>query len=290
MLLSKPTRSVKEIAYMVGLFSSLVGFLSVWIFGTKRLDGASVVIVSLFLLPLFGFFNSKVMQFAQRRRDEYALKLYAAARAGRIEKFAVFLRPFYITGKIKIAFGKTTHELEDILVDALSIPVFGLGKPGEVYGAGRILTDEDSWKIAASDLMNDATMIICMPSHHPGTLWELDELLHDRHLAKTIFFMPQDPSPFWSQWEELRSDWDAVQACMKNRGLQIPPYNRKGLLFAIRPTGCFVEDFSLSSSWRLRAAIERLNSAMPNSRRFDDAEWKRQVGEETHRGGSTEHP
>jgi hypothetical protein len=202
-VVSKPKRSTKEIACVVGLFSSIVGCLLV--FGTMRLDGASVAI-TFFLLSLASFFSSKVMQFTQRRRDEYALRLFTAARAGRIDKFAVFLRPFYITGKIKVKYGKSTHELEDILVEALSIPVFGLGKPGEVYGAGRILISEDSWKIAVSELMSDATMIICIPSHHPGTLWELDELLHDQYFTKTIFFMPRDPSPFWSQWKELRSE------------------------------------------------------------------------------------
>jgi hypothetical protein len=279
-MVSKPKRSVKEIAYIVGTVFCFLGFLSGMIFGTN-----SYAIVLLFLLG--GFFSSKYIRLAQQRRDEYALSLFTAARAGRIEKFAVYLRPFYITSKIKVRYGKATHELEEILVNALSMPVFGLGKPGEVYGVGRILINEDSWRIAASELMSDATTIIYMPSHHPGTLWELYELLHDQYLAKTIFFMPRDPSPFWSKWNELRNDWDGVVADMKNRGLQIPPYNRKGLLFAIRPTGCFVEDFSLYSSGRLRAAIERLSSAAPNCRRFDDAEWQRQVGEQTQRGGST---
>ena len=103
----------------------------------------------------------------------------------------------------------------------------------------------------------------------PGSQWELDEILRSQYLGKTVFLMPWMPW-YWLRRKDLKSDWDTVVAHLKKRGLEVPPYHRKGLLFAIRPTGCFVEDNLIRFGPSLRAAIGRLSSITPSSRRLDE--------------------
>jgi hypothetical protein len=84
-----------------------------------------------------------------------------AAISGDEKNFAVFLRPFYTTDKIQttqmimillsfrsIAFQTIGYKLEDMIVKAFHrrIPVVALGKPGETFGVGRILADEEAGK------------------------------------------------------------------------------------------------------------------------------------------------
>ena len=130
-----------------------------------------VCLVSFVLLPVF---RRLLRTSEQKRRDEYALALFTAVRSGEVAKFAVFLRPFYITGNItfEVSGGPqgapTRFDIEEILINALAMPVLALGNPGEAYGVGRILENEDSWKSAVSNLMRQASLILCMPSGRPG--------------------------------------------------------------------------------------------------------------------------
>lgn len=124
----------------------------------------------------------------QARRDAAAIKLFNAARSsGDEQKFAVFLRPFYTRDKIKSTqvimipqFQGTTvtytqiyndYQLEEMVVEAFryTMPVIALGKPGETFGVGRILVDEEQWQGAASELTRRASLIICLPSSRPGS-------------------------------------------------------------------------------------------------------------------------
>jgi len=101
----------------------------------------------------------------QMRRDQAAITLFNAVRSGDQKEFAVFLRPFYTTDQIETVeesrvsqgSGKSEtefihHPLEDTIVEAFryTMPVVGLGKPGETFGVGRIFVDEGSWQSAAS--------------------------------------------------------------------------------------------------------------------------------------------
>ena len=95
----------------------------------------------------------------QTRRDQAAITLFNAVKSGDQKEFAVFLRPFYTTDQIQTTETKKTistspgrsdsstnteeirHPLEDTIVEAFryTMPVVGLGKPGEAFGVGRIL-------------------------------------------------------------------------------------------------------------------------------------------------------
>jgi hypothetical protein len=117
----------------------------------------------------------------QARRDEAAIKLFNAVRSGDQQKFAVFLRPFFTTDDLQQMITKMewvqepdpaappgtskwrstlqqrihVYPLEDTIVEAFrdTMPVVALGKPGETFGVGRILVDDENWQSAASELM-----------------------------------------------------------------------------------------------------------------------------------------
>ena len=158
----------------------------------------------------------------QMRRDKAAIALFNAAISGDQQKFAVFLRPFYTTDKIYTnqtiivsqQWGTTTiiipHKLEDTLVEAFrsTLPVVALGKPGETFGVGRILVDEDSWQKAASELMQRASLLICLPSSRPGSHWEMNQITLNHYLSKTVFIMPPNPPSSFRTWKDLKEDWD----------------------------------------------------------------------------------
>jgi hypothetical protein len=260
------------VAWLIAMVTHLIGLTS---------ESQSAIFLGLLFLPVLLLSRWRHRTCVQRRRDESAFCLFNAAKSGEIAQFAVFLRPFYTTKRIRIIVhtggsaypggppASTTYHLEETLIDALSMPVVALGKPGEVYGAGRVEMNEDSWESAAFELMRQASLIICLPSDHPGTRRELDEILRNQYLEKTVFLIPCDPSPPWRKWKAMRDDWNAVVAYMASHGFRIPPYEREGLLFAIRPTiGCFIEALNLTSSKELGDAIGRLSSPKPSSRRL----------------------
>ena len=236
-------------------------FLAVLFFGAIRLNGKKEK-----------EFNASY----QARRDEAAIKLFYAVRSGDVQKFAVFLRPFYTTDKIKQtqmfmvpqwSGGKMImrpamrmSELEPTIIEAFgnTMPVVALGKPGETFGIGRILVDDDSWQSAASELMRDSFLIICVPSSRPGSKWELDQIIRTDYRTKTVFIMPPESLGGWKQLEE---DWDLLRQQEVANGIAIPKYRRTGLLFSIDTNGqCVTEDLHFFPEGSLQQAITRLNS------------------------------
>jgi hypothetical protein len=221
----------------------------------------------------------------QARRDEAAIKIFNAVRSSSDEQFAIFLRPFYTTNKIKSRemipvpvqvqgpSGQITimnqvpieHPLEDTLVTAFrwTMPVVALGKPGETFGVGRILVDEESWQKAATQLMDHAALIIFQPSSHPGSFWEVKQIVLDHYLCKTVFIMPPDPQG----WKELRGDWELLKKNMASSGITFPEYQADGLLFSVDRKGQYIsEKLRLGLPGNLLETFIRLSSPVIRGR------------------------
>jgi hypothetical protein len=218
----------------------------------------------------------------QARRDKAAIKIFKAVRASSDEqKFAVFLRPFYTTDKVKsrqiimmpVQSGGTVtytplileHRLEDAIVKAFrrTMPVVALGKPGETFGVGRILADEDSWEKAATELMDRAALIIFQPSSRPGSFWEMNQIMLHRYLSKTVFIMPPNPA----KWKELRGDWDLLKENIATSGITFPEYGADGLLFSVDAKGQFIgEKLRLDATRKLLETFVRLSSPVIRGR------------------------
>ena len=155
------------------------------------------------------------------------------------------------------------------------MPIMALGKPGEVSGVGRLLIDEESWRVKVAELMRRSSLIFCIPSDHPGTKWELDEIVSKGYLSKVIFLMPPEPT-FIRKWKPLRDDWTLAVVHLRTYGFEIPDYRTPGLLFTIRRNvGCFIETLDLTSPAALTNSILRLAEPVPPSRRWPSETVKR---------------
>jgi hypothetical protein len=216
----------------------------------------------------------------QRIYDMEAATLFKEIVEGQRKIFSVFLRPFYVTNKLfesRFVTGgpdtmlPTTYLknpnswLEVELVKAMrgTSPVIGLGRPGEALGVGRILTNEQDWRVAVTGLIDCATYIFCIPSGHPGTLWEIDHIVEHSLLAKTIFIMP--PLPQTRRKKEkfgLEEDWANLIVEMKKRGLTFPKYEKEGMLFSIKSANSVdTQTFELNSPRSIRMGVEALVTA-----------------------------
>lgn len=157
------------------------------------------------------------------------------------------------------------HRLEDAVVKAFrrTMPVVALGKPGETFGVGRILTDENSWKKAATELMDRAALIIFQPSSRPGSFWEMNQIMLRPYLRKTVFIMPPNPA----KWKELRGDWDLLKENIAASGITFPDYKADGLLFSVDAKGqCISEKLRLDSTRKLLETFIRLSSPVIHGR------------------------
>jgi hypothetical protein len=259
----------KSIAFVLFLSGMVFGLIN--LFGVGHGPVRFFVNTNFFMFMVLGTAASaayyQANKIRQRGRDEDAIQIFNAASS---REFCVYLRPFYVTKKIR-AFvrddsGSVEWDLENRIIGALQLPVIALGKPGEALGVGRILVDEEAWKSAISELTKRAALIICVPSSHPGSLWELNHLIESEYLTKTLFLMPpSEASP-----KEMQQDWAQLVESMRIKGIAFPNYRPRawwapylkphdGTLFAVDPAGgCVADRFLLRSTRSIAKAIERL--------------------------------
>jgi len=97
--------------------------------------------------------------------------------------------------------------------------------------------------------------ILLIPSHRPGTLWELDHLEKEGLLGRTVFVMPPGARRF--TW---RSHWAHARRGMGPLGAALPRYEGPGMLFTLDVSHELrgVEAFSLFMICSLRKSILKL--------------------------------
>jgi hypothetical protein len=193
-------------AMVLALFSIVLAFIAMW-FG-------EVWLLAFFLMALTALLFSVAFSYDERLRDLFkksvqmppdlaALSVYKDITEGRKRDFTLYLRPFYSEGKLFVVTGghsnypKFEWLFEHMLARAVrrSGPVVALGKPGEQQ-FGSVLVGEAEWRETATKLIDHATRVVCVPSCHAGTLWEIDHILARGHLHKTVFIMPpRNPRP-----------------------------------------------------------------------------------------------
>jgi len=83
-------------------------------------------------------------------------------------------------------------------------PVVAVGRPGGTLrslGAAREHLAQESWRDEIADRMCDARVIVLAPGETEGLAWELGAIVHDGHLAKTLFvFPPLSPIDLVRRW------------------------------------------------------------------------------------------
>ncbi len=187
----------------------------------------------------------------QAKRDARAAGIMKGLREETVPDFALYLRAFETTAKMPYEaenFGPALDgrvgedaelDFETAIAEAVesAAPLVALGQPGEHIGAGRILTTDDQWQADLALLAGKALVLFMLPSLRPGTLWEIDRVIAERWLEKTIWLQP----PMRRGWlRKLGGDeldwaavWNPIAAHMRARGIEFPDYDPKGCIFTI---------------------------------------------------------
>jgi hypothetical protein len=202
---------------------------------------------------------------------QHILSDLRADPAARVPDFYLYLRAFETTGKLQVplylrvrrkcvwvAQQLVTDDLESYvsLATGSRAPLVALGRPGEAIGAGRILTDDASWKGDVVTLMQRAKGILLVPSDRDGTVWEMDTLRLEGLFSKVVFVMP----PLSKGEYDTCERWNAAKRAMDTLGLEAPEHQDRGLLFRVGSDGKLVnaEPLMLSSPRKIHKALDHI--------------------------------
>lgn len=234
--------------------------------GDLTLSGLFFV-VGLFAITLALYFGADHLKrlYGQRHDDLRAEALFARISGGADadEPFVLYLRPFGSTAafKVRVRYGKgvRVYELEEELSRAARpfAPLIALGESLEHVGAGRIKSTDANWQVAVGRLMCKALLIVIVPSSRPGTLWEIQQLLAENYIAKTVFIDAPTASatPFAQEVE-----WGEIGRLLSSRGYQWPADDPKGRLifFGASKSPQLSEPLDFQGPTFLRTALKRV--------------------------------
>jgi hypothetical protein len=149
--------------------------------------------------------------------------------------YGLYLRAFQTTDKLHV----NGIDLETTLAYSLRdmLPIVALGQPGEHLGAGRIETTDEHWQEEILRLMDNARLILIVPSHRPGTVWEILTLREEQYLSKTIFIMPPDRAEIKLEGLPYSALWALAVAELRKHGVKLPEHFKNGLLFRLLTDG-----------------------------------------------------
>jgi hypothetical protein len=120
---------------------------------------------------------------------------------------------------------------------AAGIPLVGLGRPGEAIGAGRYMTDDVDWQSVFEPLASAASGIIVVPSLTSGTRWEIEWIVQNKMLNKTLFIYPQHVG---------KRDAKLLADEYRNLGLQFPD-DGSGCILKMGTTGEVIARFDVAA-------------------------------------------
>jgi hypothetical protein len=205
--------------------------------------------------------NQKIFIRQQDKRDKQAADLanQLTNPSNQHLSFALYLRPFTSTNNIPTSLPSAFYSnsefdgvidfeltLENALKDKLRF--YALGHPHEAYGAGRIETDEATWKSKIIQLMQQAKTIFVIPSDHAGTKWEIEHILQMELITKCIFIMPPTGGAFWKKetggdWQneqpfvDQANSWTQTQLSFQKIRFYLPDYQSSGAFFTMDGSG-----------------------------------------------------
>ena len=167
-------------------------------------------ILALFLLLASGAIGKLLERRHKRsnqlKRDRRARLILEQARQGRAGDYSLYLRGFRSTGQMPaedtsslVQPGFDPRDAESAAVDLEAVfaqvleseaPVVALGRPGEQVGAGRVETQDDTWKRDFEILADNALLLLVLPSPGRSVEWEIKWAKLGGHLQKSLFVMP----------------------------------------------------------------------------------------------------
>ena len=203
-------------------------------------------------------------------------------------RFSLYLRPFDSTNELPVQFDHGRHTILAERIDLENILRLSLARNGLFVAMGRLDDDiigadrvegTDDWQVRVADLISRADRIFVLPSHHEGTLWEIEWLVKNRRLANCIWIMPECVfrrgtqlvvTPFSINWfqsegnqaalETAKMEWSQATNAVKAYGVHLPAFQEEGLLFTMNDAGQVVasEPLNLRNTLRRVSKVRRL--------------------------------
>ena len=100
------------------------------------------------------------------------------------------------------------------------------------------MSDDMNWQAQIERMVAAAALIVVMPSHHEGTLWDLRLLRERNYLAKTIFLAPPTEGGYFKSWlPGAAEDWEQTVAACREAGYALPAPQGNGALFKVDAAG-----------------------------------------------------
>ena len=204
------------------------------------------------------------------------------------EDFILYLRSFDSTDQVKKTVTRgssssngssssTTYELEDQLLKASKAlgQFVALGQSLETTGAGRIKTSDEEWQKSADALMQAAKLIVMMPVTNPGTLWEVNKILNENMMPKTVFLNAESKLSFFKNKNfNQKDDWPKLQDKFSEFGYILPKFRKSGRMYYYGhgKTPVYDKDFRFESDGHLRDFMKRA-IAMSNDPELKPKWW-----------------
>lgn len=215
-------------------------------YGFLLLTQASVVsFVVLFVGGWFVRIHDEKMMYLKHDRAQALVESKTQAIPSNL---VMYLRPFDSTNKYFInsewmnifsEYGfsyDASDDIEMLISKSLQrkYEFVALGKPGEHRGAGRILVNEEDWKEQVERLSKGSLFILIIPSHKEGTLWEIEMIMNNGLLDKTIFIIPPLNRLLYTcgSNDEHLSRRKTQEAC-EELGLSLPMNEQDGGIYKV---------------------------------------------------------
>jgi tetratricopeptide (TPR) repeat protein len=154
-----------------------------------------------------------------------------------------------------------TMTLESLVYRVLgrNLTVASVGGRPEGYGAARwtLVTGGDDWRGFLEWLEPQSDLIVLVPHSSDGVRWELDLLLKRGALRKTLFIMPP-----CSADTDVAAMWAEAEAMMRERGLQVIPYQNEGGVYRLEPDGTVAERWPFDLLWN-NTFLSKISHLLP---------------------------
>ena len=176
----------------------------------------------------------------QNIRDRFAQNLLDASKnSDNLENYSLYLSHFFKKEPFQIELKGLQHKVEIeeqynnvecLITETLEFitPLVSAGYRDNHLGAGKVQISESEWHTDLFFLAKNALFLIAIPFGASGIKKELEWILENKFLTKTIFIMP----PISLHQDEARNLWENVVISYADFGFDIPEYDSDGLLFA----------------------------------------------------------
>lgn len=166
---------------------------------------SSSLVSTLAVLPFFGvawWFAPKLSEMAKDRLERASRLLLPAARAvrSRDRRRPILLLRSFEDDTVLVGLQKTSAEerhiirFEVLIADNLTRygPPIAIAQPKYLAtpGAAKEHLPEDAWRQRVLEWMRDALAIVIVVGATPGVLWEIEQVVKNNYVDKTILLIP----------------------------------------------------------------------------------------------------